>query len=135
MTENHEIPGTLKAALRKYSDMRQSMAADRDVREARQTVQLQSHKLQAANNRLEEVEEPYRKGMAELEPYIKAQVMEVGASCEHAGVDVKHRKGFIRVSYNKKAIDKLCEEDQELADTLLPARKETEVQPIVKIVE
>ena len=135
MTENQEVPGTLKAALRQYSDIRQGMAADRDIREVRETVQMQTHKLRAAENRLEEAEEPFRKQMAELEPYIVGQVMEFGASCEHAGVDVKHRKGYIRTSYVKNRIDHLCEEDEDLAQKLLPARKETEIQPVVKIVD
>ena len=135
MAKTDRIPGNVASAMRKLADQRAMMAADADVRKAREELMLQTHRLRQAEARLSEVEEPYRKDMGEIEQYIKVQALEVEASFEHAGIAVSYRKGYERVTWKTEILQELIEADPKLGKKLAPARQVAAVPPKVEVLE
>jgi hypothetical protein len=135
MTKTDEIPGNIRAAMKKLGDQRRNMAADLDVRDAREQYRRAHHRLEQAEAALAELEAPYRDDMEETKQYLMVNALEVEASFEHAGVDVNYRKGYERETWNTKQMRKLIAENPEIGNLTEPAHKVSAVPPKVTIPE
>ena len=135
LAKTDQIPGNIRAAMKQLGDQRRSMAADRDIRKAREKYRLAYHRMEQAEAERAEIEAPYRDDMEETTQYLMVNALEVEASFEHAGVDVNYRKGYERETWNTKAMRKLIGENPEIGELTEPAHKVSAVPPKVTIPE
>ena len=88
-------------------------------------------------NILAEIEEPYKGRMAEIEDEIKGFALVRAEGAKAHGVAVTYRKGYERVSYDRKQTDVvlglLRDIMPETAKALDTARKSSLVQPSVTV--
>ena len=88
-------------------------------------------------NILAEIEEPYKGRMAEIEGEIKGFALARAGGVKAHGVAVTYRKGYERVSYDRKQTDVvlalLRDIMPETAKSLEGARKSSFVQPSVSV--
>lgn len=133
------IPVNVREAMRKYYDQIHLMASDADVRRARRQLITAHAMYTKAQNEVEAAELPYRQKMAEMKPYIEQNALEVESSFSFAGVDIKYRKGYPSVSYDKDILDALtdslrAEGNHKIAERILEARRSKDVLPSAKVV-
>lgn len=131
MTE--ELGGNLLAAMEKYARQINQAALNPAIVIAKKLYDDKYEEMIAAQEVVDKLEKPYKEKADELEEYIIAQVLELGLSAKHAGVEAKHRKGYERVTWNNKEMTSLCMKNPALLDLLASARKVTDVDPSVKI--
>ncbi len=127
----------VEIALSKIADQLAAMTADAEIRESRNDVQMQSHRLQAATSRLEALERPYRSIISALVKDVEVLSIEAGASFERHGVRVGYRNGYETVSYDAKLVDPIMESLRkrapDLAASLAAARRTKAVLPKVTV--
>lgn len=128
-----EIPENLKEAMEQFARVHQAMETNLKIIARRKEFDVAREAMNIASAALLEAEEPLQKQIDELEEYIRAQVLELGFSTSHAGVEAKHRKGYERTTWNNKEMTKLCMSNPALLELLAPARKVSEVSPSVTI--
>lgn len=128
-----EVPATVVAATRAIMDKKMEMAADRDLKAARQEVMELTHKLQAATLKQTDIEAPYQKQIDEAVEFIRGNALEIGHSFESNGVKVKHTRGYTRATWSTQILDSLVKMDKELQDRIGVARRESEVAGRVSV--
>lgn len=128
-----EIPDNLKAAMKQYDSISRKLDNDPVTRSLWAEMEAIGRQADAIEAQITDIEAPHREQLSQLEDYIKAQVLELGASCEHAGVTARHRKGYERTTWNNKEMTSLCMKNPALLDLLGSARKVSEVEPSVTI--
>lgn len=139
MTVNEAlIPINVREAMRKYYDQIHLMAADAEVRRAREKLMSAHTVYTAAENEVKALELPYRQKMAELQPYIEQNALEVEGSFTFAGVDIKYRSGYDQVRYDTDKIDALVSRlrqsgQGELAEQIEEARIVKAIRPSAKV--
>ena len=103
----NEIPENLKSAMEKYVINIEQMNRNAIVVECRLAVDNARSKLEAVGKVLADAEFEYREQALELEKNIKFQVLELGASASHEGVEAKYRSGYTSETYPVKDVRKI----------------------------
>jgi len=128
-----EIPDNLKAAMESYADQQEKIADHGTAQKIQPRIDALNEQIKELQGQLNTALQPHLEKIAELEDYIVAQVLEVGATTSHAGVTAKHRSGYERTTWDNKQMTKLCMSNPALLDLLGSARKVSEVKPSVAI--
>ena len=130
----NEIPDNLKTALEQYAEQNKALNEDQEIRKFDNAKLELERKLSELDSQIVEASKSYLHRIVELEDYIAAQVMEIGSSVNHAGVEAKHVSGYTRTTWQGKVIEKILIDNPALISTFKPARKETEVKPRVNVI-
>ena len=137
MNEAPFLTPQLAQALSKIGEQKTAMLADLDIRDLKRRIVVLDQQLREAQAMLQQAERPYRAVIEELLPYAQAQALEYGYSCDHAGITVKYRKGYIRTTFPTEQVVRLIGKVQQthpdIASRFRKLAKTTEVPPSVTI--
>lgn len=128
-----EIPESVKQALGRYWEIAQDRDSDPAVRLAQSRLSDLEKEVELAKKDLQKIKARFRAPLQELEEYIFSHTLELGGSFQWGGVQVIYRSGYERVTWSNKEMTALCMANPALLQLLQPARKVTEVAPLVKI--
>lgn len=133
MNEN-EIPENLKHAMEEYAKQYELMDSDKKLKDLEEIRGELLRQVNDVDLQIEKFAGIYMRAAQELEKYIEVQIMELGQSMSHAGVEAKHVKGYVRSTWQGKVMDKILFENPALIPLFKPAKKETEVAPRVNVI-
>ena len=106
--------------------------------EMQDATRNERRRLEDTNQRIAEIEQPYRVTMEALADRIEPYIMTKGSTYNDLPrVIAKYRSSYLRINYNKDIVDVvlalLKDVSPNLADQLQAARKQTHVPPKVTI--
>lgn len=128
-----EMTGNLIAAMEQYAKIHKSMDKDPQVIASRLSLDTAQDHLDEADSALRVAEKDYCERMIKLEEYIIANVLELGTSTSHAGVEAKHRKGYDRITWSNKALTEICMDNPAILKMIKSTRTITPVDPSVSV--
>jgi len=79
------------------------------------------------------IADPYHLEQEKIEAEIKELATIMARSFKSDLGEVKFRKGYIRLSYDSKALDKICSSDEVIKKAIYPFRKESPIEPSITI--
>ena len=122
----NDIPENLTKAMTRYREVVLEKAADKEISKIGDQINVLSAQL-------DKVCESYDQEKAELEEYIKAQVLELEHSVDHDGVKASHRKAHERITWDNKMMGSILLSNPNLAPIFGPARKVTQIKASVSV--
>jgi len=102
-----EILGNLKSAMEEFARVTEQVNDDKEVKDLRYQMDDLHAKMNILETQLAVVIKPFYEKIDELREYIKAQVLELGSSASHNGVEAKYRKGYTSETYPVKEVRKI----------------------------
>ena len=102
------------------------MEQDPAVAKARKSVEN-------AQKRLQKAEWTHRAYLGNAKHIIEEILPDLGESIIAFGIRAKYTKGYIRATYDRAVIDRLCADNTRLRNLLTPHRKESPVKPRINL--
>ena len=129
MTE--EINNTMKGLLKDLSVSKENEAKSCTAIDAKiQDLQVKMDVLIAERK---DIADPYHWQQEEIETDIKELATIMAKSFKSDLGEVKFRKGYNRVSYEAKTLDKICSSDEMVKKAIWPFRKVSPIEPSISI--
>lgn len=128
-----KIPEELKAAMNSYAATFRLMNLSVDVIHHRTLVADAKRELEATERMLKDAEQNYQDQLKVKEANIKAQVLELGASASHEGVEAKYRTGYTSETYPVKEVRKILLSNPAILPAFNAISVVKEVEPSVKV--
>lgn len=134
--EYPNVAGKLKTLIHQLVFELQAEHLDPTLRVLKKVVENSEQKLKDDRDHYETTRQIYVEKADELREQIKEQALKEKLTfAPERGVTIKFTKGYVKVTYNNKELDRLLAKNPALAEMVNPARSEKEVDPRVNIVE
>ncbi len=101
------------------------------------TLDVKIQELQTAIDEItaerKNIADPYHWQQDEIEAEIKELATIMARSFKSDLGEVKFRKGYLRISYEAKTLDKICSNDEVVKKAIWAFRKESPIEPSISI--
>ena len=129
----NEIPENLKSAMEEFVTQLTQMEQDSEVIATTKAYDDIFAKLEKAQEAGDQARERFEKRIEELGASIKAQVLELGASASHKGVEAKYRTGYTSETYPVKEVRKILLANPAILPAFNAISVVKEVEPSVRV--